>query len=152
MRTCKGPWCKGNGEGTPQPVTAFGKHAWCRSCNNRNAREKQAWANIKRNGRPFTRTDYDEAIAAQEGKCAICECTRPADATDERGLVPDHDHETLEFRAILCGTCNRGIGLMYEDPELLRAAANYIDRFRSPAPPTDATESIRSDDVGPGAQ
>jgi hypothetical protein len=128
MRLCKGPWCKGNENGTLQPEAAFGKHAWCRNCNNRNAREKQAWANIKVNGQPFTREHYDQAVANQEGRCAICLCRQPPDVTDERGLVPDHDHDTNEFRAILCGHCNKGIGFFLEDASVLRNAAEYIKK------------------------
>jgi|688.fasta_scaffold797090_1 hypothetical protein len=130
-RICKGPWCKGNGDGTILPETAFGKHAWCRECNNRNARENQAWASIKINGQPFTREHFDRAVHQQDGKCKICDCTKPVDAKDERGLVPDHDHDTLEFRAILCARCNIGIGHLCEDPVLLRKAADYIEQFRS---------------------
>ena len=34
------------------------------------------------------------------------------------------------MRGLLCEGCNRGIGLLRDDPDLLRRAADYIDRFR----------------------
>lgn len=53
--------------------------------------------------------------------CAICR------AADER-LFVDHCHKTNRFRGLLCHTCNTGIGQLGDDPELLRAAANYLER------------------------
>lgn len=52
------------------------------------------------------------------------------------GRVPgklhlDHDHETGEHRDYLCGPCNRALGLMQDDPEVLRAAAAYIEKHRN---------------------
>ena len=63
----------------------------------------------------LTPGQVDDAIRVQEGRCAIC--WQPAD------LHVDHNHETGEFRGMLCGPCNRGIGLFAEDPERLESAA-----------------------------
>jgi hypothetical protein len=35
-----------------------------------------------------------------------------------------------EFRGILCGKCNLGIGLLGHDPARLRAAAGYLEEAR----------------------
>jgi hypothetical protein len=43
-------------------------------------------------------------------------------------LVIDHQHNgKRNFRGVLCGSCNRGIGHFYENPEALRQAATYLE-------------------------
>lgn len=54
--------------------------------------------------------------------CAICERTEQ--------LVGDHDHATGKPRGILCRTCNLALGNMRDKPELLRAAAAYLERSK----------------------
>lgn len=63
---------------------------------------------------------YDELYEQQEGRCAICRGAHEV-------LVVDHDHETGEIRGLLCHNCNRSLGLMGEDPAVLRAAADYLE-------------------------
>jgi predicted nucleic acid-binding Zn ribbon protein len=72
--------------------------------------------------------EWSAALAAQDGRCAIC---RSADwpGKDNRPHA-DHDHVTGQFRGILCGNCNNGIGMLGEDPSRLRAAADYLERAR----------------------
>jgi hypothetical protein len=60
---------------------------------------------------------YDELIACP---CAICGLTGT--------MHLDHDHETGQIREALCGTCNQGIGLLRDNPAILRAAAAYLER------------------------
>ena len=45
----------------------------------------------------------------------------------ELGL--DHDHKTLKLRGWLCLSCNSMIGYSGDSPELLRKAANYLERL-----------------------
>lgn len=42
-------------------------------------------------------------------------------------LCVDHDHETGAVRGILCGACNMALGLLRDDPEVLRALTKYVD-------------------------
>jgi hypothetical protein len=78
----------------------------------------------------LTEDDWDRMVTEQEGKCAIC--GRVPGATlgvDKNRLVIDHDHATGKVRALLCDFCNRGIGMFYDDPDLLVAAAEYVRRY-----------------------
>lgn len=66
---------------------------------------------------------YDSLLQEQGGGCAIC----GQQCTSGRSLAVDHDHATGAIRGLLCGTCNRAIGMMQDSPEILRAAAQYLE-------------------------
>ena len=66
---------------------------------------------------------------AQGGLCAICD--QPETATRDgkvKWLAVDHDHVTGELRDLLCQRCNVMIGHCADNPEVLRAAAAYLER------------------------
>lgn len=62
----------------------------------------------------------EELKNLQGRRCLICK-TKPAK------LCIDHNHQTGIFRGLLCNNCNTGLGLFYDSPERLRAAANYLE-------------------------
>lgn len=75
--------------------------------------------------------DYAERALAQDGKCGICG-RRPRG----RRLNVDHDHRCCPESGRSCGRCIRGLlcnscngGRFPENPAILRAAANYFERF-----------------------
>lgn len=68
--------------------------------------------------------DYDEMLAAQDHKCAICK--QPFDET--RVPFVDHDHKNKKVRGLLCKKCNSGLGLLEDSLELLTAAISYLKR------------------------
>ena len=57
-------------------------------------------------------------LNAQGGLCKICG-SAPAEHID-------HNHTTGEVRCLLCGPCNRGVGMFREDPERLLSAIRYL--------------------------
>lgn len=68
---------------------------------------------------------YAEMLAAQGGVCAIC--GRPeVGRKDHRNLVVDHCHTSNQIRGLLCHSCNRGIGLLQDSPEILKKALTYL--------------------------
>lgn len=60
-----------------------------------------------------------------------CICRALTGSNKKYRLSVDHDHDTGEFRGILCSGCNTGLGLFKSDPELLRKAADYIEMHRN---------------------
>jgi hypothetical protein len=66
---------------------------------------------------------------AQEDKCGSCGVRLTAlPAGKGSGWCIDHDHKTGRVRGILCHRCNLLIGMGLDDPDLLRAAASYLER------------------------
>ena len=82
--------------------------------------ERARWAHLtKKYG--VSKEQYEAMFEAQEGCCAICKrkTTQP--------LSVDHDHRTMKPRALLCVTCNFGIGAFRDDPLLLMEALRYLE-------------------------
>jgi hypothetical protein len=65
---------------------------------------------------------FEAKLIEQRGCCAICQ--------KEFSGRPhiDHCHASLVVRSLLCGQCNRGLGMFYDNPRALRAAADYLDK------------------------
>lgn len=76
----------------------------------------------------INREEYVRMFDAQHGLCALC--NRPETDLDKNGgvkaLAVDHDHATKKVRALLCQTCNTGLGKFKDDPKLLQAAIDYL--------------------------
>lgn len=80
-------------------------------------REHALWARYRL--RP---DDYSAMLAAQEGKCELCK--------RREAKCVDHDHQTGKTRALLCNGCNSALGVFFDDPVMLRKAADYIETHR----------------------
>lgn len=64
----------------------------------------------------LTIEQFKEMVEMQSGKCAICG-NPPAGTKMEKRLHVDHDHQTGKVRSLLCGACNRAIGLLRDEPQ-----------------------------------
>jgi hypothetical protein len=67
----------------------------------------------------LTAEDVDTQLRHQNGVCVIC-LRRPANHVD-------HDHMTGLFRAVLCFSCNGGLGQFDDDPGRMRESADYLE-------------------------
>ena len=76
----------------------------------------------------LTQAHWDEFIARQQDRCAVCMTTKPG-GRGERWHI-DHDHVTGKVRGLLCHGCNVGIGNMQDDSEIIMAAARYVAAHR----------------------
>lgn len=68
----------------------------------------------------LTEKDYDNLFEKQNGRCAICM------KTSERRLDVDHCHTTGKIRGLLCNQCNQALGLLKDDPLIIKAALEYV--------------------------
>lgn len=66
---------------------------------------------------------------AQDRACSICGAPIVAATWNV-----DHDHRTGQVRGLLCGSCNKGLGLFRDDPTALRRAAAYVERSSMTGP------------------
>jgi hypothetical protein len=69
--------------------------------------------------------DHDWLKELGGGKCWICE---QPETIEGRSLAVDHDHDTGAVRGLLCTRCNWTLGRCEDDPKLLRAMADYLER------------------------
>jgi hypothetical protein len=73
---------------------------------------------------------FAELLQLQGGRCALCEHEH-VEGDMRRSLVVDHCHETGTVRGLLCHSCNRAIGLMHDDAQRLRYAAEYLEIYNA---------------------
>lgn len=71
----------------------------------------------------ITLEEYNKLFTLQEGKCQICK-THQKDLT--KRLAVDHCHKTSKIRGLLCNNCNRGLGMLKENLDILEAAKEYL--------------------------
>lgn len=77
----------------------------------------------------ISRKTYLEMFERQNGKCAICETEEKTIIKGKTlSLAVDHCHKGGKIRGLLCKPCNQAIGLMEDDPEILRRAIAYLTR------------------------
>jgi len=112
----------------------MGRHNQCRDCTKlwkpnaeqraRSNKRIREWNRTKLSG--FTPKDFEQTLANQNGRCAICQ-------TDDPGKTnwhADHDHETGQKRGVLCHKCNTGLGLLKDDVDVLCAAIEYLNKYK----------------------
>lgn len=77
----------------------------------------------------ITYDEFEKTWNNQNGCCAICLDELPDLMVYEnrrRGYSIDHNHETGEFRGILCLTCNTMIGMSKDSVFVLERAIKYL--------------------------
>ena len=75
----------------------------------------------------ITANQFDAIVAQQQARCPICQQQMGGPKRGPLHPVVDHCHETGRVRGVLCNNCNRGMGLLGDDPVLCRAAASYLE-------------------------
>jgi hypothetical protein len=73
----------------------------------------------------------ERLTARQGGRCAICR-QEPSGRRVESVLHLDHDHATGRVRGMLCGRCNKALGLLRDDPSLVLSLISYLNPYLPP--------------------
>lgn len=100
-----------------------GLRSYCKDCDRA----------IERNLRYGLSEDrYLEMYEDQNGKCAICK----QEDDEGKSLCVDHDHSCCSgrtscgkcVRALICGRCNKALGIVKDDISTLEEMTNYLLR------------------------
>lgn len=91
------------------------------------------WTRNLRTAYKLTPDEWQKLYELQLGVCSICKSPEKSG----KRLSVDHDHRCCEgkrscgkcIRGLICASCNNGLGRFKDSPELLRAAANYLERY-----------------------
>ena len=75
--------------------------------------------------------EYNEMLEKQNNKCMTCGTTKPGGRKSGRGggadvFVVDHCHDTGKVRGLLCYSCNRTLGLVGDNTQILHKMINYL--------------------------
>lgn len=102
-----------------------GRSYWCKQCVKARGFSCSTYSKENRKRATYkyeygiTPERYDELFKQQNGKCAICK-----ESFDK--LDVDHCHKTSIVRGLLCGSCNRALGLFKDDIKRIQEAINYL--------------------------
>jgi hypothetical protein len=77
----------------------------------------------------LTRDQFEAMLQEQHGVCAICKGNEQLTKRKREPLCVDHKHdESRAIRGLLCRRCNVIVGMVENNPELFRAAADYLEK------------------------
>lgn len=97
-------------------------------------REKQlrwGWEHKLKTRYGITVQDYEQMLEDQKGTCFLCKKS----PTPKRKLSIDHCHKSGKVRALLCMTCNAGLGSFKDDTKLLARAIKYLIKHNEKTTP-----------------
>ncbi len=70
---------------------------------------------------------YNSMLESQGGLCLIC--SNP-ESLQNRFLSVDQCHKTGKVRGLLCGRCNKALGLLNDDLSVLKSAMLYLKKSK----------------------
>lgn len=71
----------------------------------------------------ITLEEYNKLYEEQEGCCKVC---NKHQMDFKKRLHVDHSHETGQVRGLLCPSCNLAIGMLMDDPKIIKSAWEYV--------------------------
>lgn len=110
------------------PLDDFPNHANRHDGKAESCKECRSWGHLMRRYK-LDKEAYSELVESQGGRCAIC------GTVPDGKLHVDHNHSCCPgfntcgqcVRGLLCMNCNRGIGHMQDDVEILKSAVKYLE-------------------------
>lgn len=76
----------------------------------------------------ITKEQYNTLLLTQDGKCAVCGNENIVNGKHKM-LCVDHNHETGKVRGLLCDNCNRALGQVHDQPDILLKLASYLKLY-----------------------
>lgn len=125
--------CREVKRGTEFRWSLYKRDSYCKIC--RRAKDKERYKNSNGAGKDkvfhhsllrlygITLTQYNEMLAAQANRCALCQETPDTN----RRMHVDDDHATGTIRALLCHHCNLLLGNAKDSVDRLRQAIEYLE-------------------------
>lgn len=122
------------------PVKLEKHRQYMREYRQKNREKLNAQSSTRYHGNPEKRFKYrlrrigvkatDELLAHLFQHSGLCDiCGKPGDDRWKE-LAIDHCHTTHTFRGMLCGTCNKGIGMFQDSEDLMNKAIQYLIQHR----------------------
>lgn len=72
--------------------------------------------------------EFDRMVVEQNGTCACCGGPPSKNKGGSFVLHVDHDHETGNVRDLLCGPCNKALGLLRDSSKMANLAYIYLKK------------------------
>lgn len=72
----------------------------------------------------LTMADYDKMMEEQNNRCAIC---RVHISKMKQTFCVDHSHVSKKVRGLLCHSCNVALGLLKDNPRVVKRAWEYLE-------------------------
>jgi hypothetical protein len=109
-----------------EPSSFWNKLTYCRECSKTIGHA----GNLKRFG--LTVEDYIDLEKSQNGVCKICNLPEE----NRKRLCVDHDHSCCAdysscgkcIRGLICFKCNTALGMVQDNPEILKAMIDYLQK------------------------
>ena len=124
--------CETCGTSFERPSKMGAAARWCPPCKADRDRERKRAKDLRHRcaAKGITVGQYRAALAAQDGRCAICR----TDQWGPKGPQIDHDHACCPgqkscgrcFRGLLCVGCNHSLGNLHDDITIILALARYV--------------------------
>lgn len=99
-----------------------------RKSNPEKVRARVTRSDLKRNY-GITPEQKARMVLAQSGACAICGCD--FESSFDTHVDHIHDSNPPKVRALLCSSCNTGLGQFQDSAAILRRAVLYLQKFGS---------------------
>lgn len=99
-------------------------YPYCKECLSNDQRSKKVGEYDN-----FSDEKYKQMLINQNYECKVCKeeimYSNKKENKSKTACI-DHDHKTGKVRGLLCQTCNRAIGLLKDDINILQRAIDYL--------------------------
>jgi len=116
-----------------------GVTSWCRECwkFQEAVRREKLGAKGRKNRKLQTLyginiQQYQDMLNEQHNLCAVCdnkESIMNQKSNKIQKLSVDHNHTTGKIRGLLCTACNKGLGMLKDNPDIVLKGYHYLMKY-----------------------